>query len=81
VQAIAAGTVRRFEAALLGLAAPVGGAGPGFEEHAKRQRGMRGGQIVAAGTPEEVAEELRSFTGGYLKGMLAKGGASREAAE
>jgi len=33
--------------------------------------GVRGGEIVAAGTPEDVAKEKRSFTGGYLKGMLA----------
>ncbi|MEP2736107.1 MAG: excinuclease ABC subunit UvrA [Erythrobacter sp.] len=33
--------------------------------------GVRGGEIVAAGTPEAVAKEPRSFTGGYLKGMLA----------
>ena len=40
--------------------------------------GVRGGEIVAAGTPEEVAREARSFTGAYLKGML---GRAREAAE
>jgi excinuclease ABC subunit A len=34
--------------------------------------GVRGGEIVAAGTPEMVAKEKRSFTGGYLKDMLAK---------
>ncbi|MEM9350085.1 MAG: hypothetical protein AAGA47_07475 [Pseudomonadota bacterium] len=41
---------------------------------------MRGGEIVAAGTPEQVAEVKRSFTGAYLKPMLSKG-AAREAAE
>ncbi len=35
--------------------------------------GVRGGEIVAAGTPEDVAQEPRSFTGGYLKNMLGKG--------
>ncbi len=33
--------------------------------------GVRGGEVVAEGTPEEVAANPRSFTGGYLKGMLA----------
>ncbi|MEM9086210.1 MAG: excinuclease ABC subunit A, partial [Pseudomonadota bacterium] len=42
--------------------------------------GVRGGEIVAEGTPEEVAEEPRSFTGRYLKPMLSKA-AEREAAE
>ena len=44
--------------------------------------GVRGGEIVAEGTPEDVAQEPRSFTGAYLKPMLEKGGgAEREAAE
>ena len=34
--------------------------------------GVRGGQIVAEGTPEQVAKNPASFTGGYLKGMLGK---------
>ncbi len=34
--------------------------------------GVRGGKIVAQGTPEEVARVKGSFTGGYLKDMLAK---------
>ncbi len=34
--------------------------------------GVRGGEVVAEGTPEQVAANPRSFTGGYLKGMLAK---------
>lgn len=33
--------------------------------------GVRGGEIVAQGTPEEVAKVKGSFTGGYLKDMLA----------
>jgi len=40
--------------------------------------GVRGGEIVAEGTPEEVVREPRSFTGHYLKPLL---GANREAAE
>ena len=34
--------------------------------------GLNGGEIVAAGTPETVAENPRSYTGEYLKKMLAK---------
>jgi excinuclease ABC subunit A len=34
--------------------------------------GDKGGEIVAEGTPEEVAQEPRSYTGGYLKDLLAK---------
>ena len=34
--------------------------------------GVRGGEVVAEGTPEAVAEVPGSFTGGYLKPMLAK---------
>jgi len=34
--------------------------------------GAGGGEIVAKGTPEEVAENPKSFTGAYLKKMLAK---------
>ncbi|WP_338467999.1 excinuclease ABC subunit UvrA [Novosphingobium sp. ZN18A2] len=32
--------------------------------------GVRGGEIVAAGTPEQIATEERSFTGAYLKPLL-----------
>lgn len=32
--------------------------------------GDNGGQIVAQGTPEEVAKNFRSYTGKYLKGVL-----------
>jgi excinuclease ABC subunit A len=32
--------------------------------------GDKGGEIVAVGTPEQVAEEPRSYTGGYLKPLL-----------
>ncbi|MFA6687478.1 MAG: ATP-binding cassette domain-containing protein, partial [Desulfuromonas sp.] len=32
--------------------------------------GTGGGEIVASGTPEEVAKETRSYTGTYLRGVL-----------
>jgi excinuclease ABC subunit A len=34
--------------------------------------GVKGGEIVAEGTPEQVAENTRSYTGGYLKAILDK---------
>ncbi len=34
--------------------------------------GVRGGEIVAEGTPEQVAANANSFTGGYLKALLAR---------
>jgi excinuclease ABC subunit A len=34
--------------------------------------GDRGGEIVAEGTPEEVAEVKASLTGRYLRGILKK---------
>ena len=34
--------------------------------------GDRGGTIVAAGTPEEVAQVEQSYTGKYLKKMLER---------
>ena len=34
--------------------------------------GNGGGTIVATGTPEEVAKNPKSYTGQYLKGVLAK---------
>jgi excinuclease ABC subunit A len=34
--------------------------------------GVRGGEVVAEGTPEQVAKEPRSYTGHYLKPMLAR---------
>ena len=40
--------------------------------------GVRGGQIVARGTPEDVAANPNSFTGQYLQPLLDK---AREAAE
>ena len=47
--------------------------------------GDGGGEIVAAGTPEQVAKEKRSYTGAFLKPVLARRRAERrkgmEAAE
>jgi excinuclease ABC subunit A len=40
--------------------------------------GVRGGEVVAEGTPEEVAATPASFTGQYLKPMLTR---QAEAAE
>ena len=34
--------------------------------------GVRGGEVVACGTPEEVVKEARSFTGRYLAGLLQR---------
>jgi excinuclease ABC subunit A len=34
--------------------------------------GVRGGEVVAVGTPEQVVKEPRSFTGQYLAPLLAK---------
>ena len=34
--------------------------------------GVRGGEVVAVGTPEAVAKEPRSFTGAYLKPLLER---------
>jgi excinuclease ABC subunit A len=34
--------------------------------------GDKGGEIVAEGTPEDVAKEPRSYTGQYLADILAK---------
>ena len=32
--------------------------------------GVRGGELVASGTPEEIARVERSYTGQFLKGAL-----------
>ena len=40
--------------------------------------GDKGGTIVATGTPEEVAEVKRSYTGQYLKKVLESGHHSKE---
>jgi excinuclease ABC subunit A len=34
--------------------------------------GTRGGAVVAAGTPEDVAEVAESYTGQYLRPLFAK---------
>jgi excinuclease ABC subunit A len=34
--------------------------------------GVKGGEIVAEGTPEDIAAKSRSYTGYYLKDVLAK---------
>jgi excinuclease ABC subunit A len=34
--------------------------------------GDKGGEVVAEGTPEQVAQGPRSYTGGYLRELLAK---------
>jgi excinuclease ABC subunit A len=47
--------------------------------------GDGGGEIVTAGTPEDIVREPRSYTGAFLKPVLARGGGKRrkrvEAAE
>lgn len=45
---------------------------PVLSEHrAKSRCGVEGGgEVVAEGTPEQVAEEPRSYTGHYLKPLL-----------
>lgn len=35
--------------------------------------GVKGGEIVAEGTPEQVAKEPRNFTGSYLAPVLGQG--------
>ena len=34
--------------------------------------GVRGGEVVAEGTPEQVAANAASFTGGYLGALLGR---------
>jgi len=36
--------------------------------------GEAGGELIAAGTPEQVAETEASFTGRFLRGVLAPRG-------
>ena len=38
--------------------------------------GGGGGEIVAAGTPEDIVREKRSYTRQFLKPVLARGGES-----
>jgi len=39
--------------------------------------GDGGGEIVAAGAPEDVVREKRSYTGAFLKPVLARRGVER----
>ena len=41
--------------------------------------GDGGGEIVAVGPPEDVVKEKRSYTGAFLKPVLARGGPEAEA--
>ncbi len=41
--------------------------------------GDAGGEIVASGTPEQIARDKRSYTGAFLKPVLARARASRAA--
>ncbi len=43
--------------------------------------GDGGGEVVAEGTPEEIARNPRSYTGQYLKPVLARKAKARKAAE
>ena len=43
--------------------------------------GSAGGLVIAEGTPEQVAEVPGSFTGQYLKPLLEKDKALRQAAQ
>ena len=36
--------------------------------------GFRGGNIIATGTPEEVAKEPKSYTGQFIKEQLKQNG-------
>ena len=38
----------------------------------RQEGGFRGGNIIASGTPEEVAKCENSFTGQFIKEMLEK---------
>ncbi|WP_277949480.1 hypothetical protein [Aurantiacibacter aquimixticola] len=42
---------------------------------------MRGGEVVAEGTPEAVAAVPASYTGQYLQPMLERAEKAREAAD
>ncbi|MDV3455411.1 hypothetical protein RZN05_00330 [Sphingomonas sp. HF-S4] len=41
--------------------------------------GVKGGEIVAQGTPEQVAKEPRSFRGKYLAPLLERGKGAKQA--
>ncbi len=40
-------------------------------------QGTTGGEIVAAGTPEDIVREKRSYTGAFLKPVLARSSPAR----
>jgi excinuclease ABC subunit A len=42
--------------------------------------GDGGGEVVAMGTPEEIARNPRSYTGAYLKATMTRRPAKRKAA-
>jgi len=42
--------------------------------------GDGGGEVVAAGTPEQIARNPRSYTGAYLKPVLARKAAKAKSA-
>jgi len=42
--------------------------------------GGKGGRVVAAGTPEDVAKSKESYTAKYLAPYLAKGGMAKKRA-
>ena len=43
--------------------------------------GDKGGQIIATGTPEKVAESKKSYTGYYLKPILERSQEDRQESE
>jgi excinuclease ABC subunit A len=43
--------------------------------------GDGGGEVVGVGTPEDIAENPRSYTGAFLKEVMARRPARSEAAE
>ncbi|MEQ1944408.1 hypothetical protein ABMA32_18485 [Mesorhizobium sp. VNQ89] len=47
---------------------------PGADAPSLRHRGRRGGdgELVASGTPEDIAAEKRSYTGEFLKELLGR---------
>jgi len=49
--------------------------------HGAGEGGDGGGQVVAQGTPEQIARNPKSDRGAYLKPVLARTGAKRSAAE
>ena len=42
------------------------------------ESGDGGGEIVAAGTPEAIVQEKRSYTAQFLKPVLARGAAGQK---